>query len=131
MMNKQTGMWVKVWGALLLVFALGCVTGAALNGIYRSQSAASQPLSIREGEAYFETLQRDLDLTSEQATTVRAILDETRNEYKMVCAEVRPRYDSLRTRARIRMRAVLTPDQQQRFNAIVTQEDCKCPELQK
>ena len=130
-MEKQNRMWVKVWGALLLIFALGCVTGAAINGIYRAQSVSSQTLSVRDGEAYFDTLQRDLDLNSQQSAAVRAILDETRNDYKMVCAEVRPRYETLRARARIKIRMMLSPDQQQRFDAIVTQEDCRCPELQK
>jgi hypothetical protein len=48
-----------------------------------------------------------------------------------VCADVRPRYDELRERARGEMRALLSADQQQRFDMIITQEDCRCPETKK
>ena len=120
---------MKVWGALMVVFALGCVTGIALGGLYYSQPETSRSVSLRDTDAYFETLKRDLDLNAEQSVSIQQILEETRNEYKKVCAEVRPRYDTLREGARSRMRAMLTPPQQQRFDAIILQEDCNtCPD---
>ncbi len=130
-MNTQRRMWFKIWGVLLVVFALGCITGASLIGIRGRSVAAPQPLSMKDSESYFDTLQRELNLTADQASGMQAILDETRNDYKAVCADVRPRYDTLRARARSRMRALLTPQQQERFDAIITQEDCKCPDPQK
>ncbi|HXG68564.1 MAG TPA: hypothetical protein VNO70_25945 [Blastocatellia bacterium] len=131
-MNSQGKMWLKIWGALALVFALGCVTGIAINGIYSAQSGAAQPASMRDTDAYFERLRRDLDLNEEQTAAVRGVLEETRNEYRTVCAEVRPRYDALRERARVKMRAMLSADQQKRFDSIVLQEDCStCPDRRK
>jgi CBS-domain-containing membrane protein len=88
-------------------------------------------VSIRDTDAYFETLKRELALSVEQASAMRAILDRTRDEYKTVCADVRPRYDVLRERARHQMRALVVADQQERFDSIVTQEDCRCPEAKK
>lgn len=134
-MNSQQRTSLKVWGAFLIVFALGGATGASLEGIYRSRDAATPnstpPVSIRDTDAYFETLKRELTLNTEQASAMRAILDQTRDDYKAVCADVRPRYDVVRERARGQMRALLTADQQQRFDSIVTQEDCRCPEPKK
>jgi len=124
----------KAWAAFLIVFALGGVTGASLNGIYRSRTgpvAAAAPVSIRDTDAYFETLTRELTLNAEQSASMRAILDRTRDDYKAVCADVRPRYDVVRERAREQMRALLTAGQQTRFDSIVTAEDCRCPELKK
>ena len=127
----------KAWIAFLIVFALGGVTGASLGGIYRlrTNSAASSALaaavSLRDTEAYFETLKRELTLSEEQASAMRAVLDRTRDDYKAVCADVRPRYDVVRERARSQMRALLTADQQPRFDSIITAEDCRCPELKK
>ena len=124
----------KAWVAFLIVFALGGVTGASLDGMYRSQTGGTTtaaPVSIRDTDAYFETLKRELTLTVEQSSAMRAILDRTRDDYKAVCAEVRPRYDVVRERAREQMRLLLTADQQTRFDSIVTSEDCKCPELKK
>jgi len=135
-MNSQRTAQVKIWGAFLIVFALGGVTGASLDGIYRSRSNTTQgsqvaAVSIRDTDAYFETLKRELTLNDEQASSMRAILDRTRADYKAVCADVRPRYDVVRERARGQMRALLAADQQERFDSIVTQEDCRCPEPKK
>ena len=135
-MNSQRKAQVKIWAAFLIVFALGGVTGASLDGIYRSRSnstpsSQAAPVSMRDTDAYFETLKRELKLNDEQASSMRAILDRTRDDYKAVCADVRPRYDVVRERARSQMRAVLAAEQQQKFDTIVTQEDCRCPEPKK
>lgn len=135
-MNPQKKAWLKIWGAFLVVFALGGVTGAALDGVYRLRTGATGTnqtpvVSIRDTDAYFETLKRELTMSDEQAAAMHAILDRTRDDYKAVCADVRPRYDVVRERARSQMRALLTSDQQQRFDSIVTQEDCRCPEPKK
>jgi hypothetical protein len=135
-MNSQRKAQVKIWGSFLIVFALGGATGVSLNGIYQTRTKATPAsqvaaVSMRDTDAYFETLKRELTLNDEQASSMRAILDRTRDDYKSVCADVRPRYDVVRERARGQMRAVLAADQQQRFDTIVTQEDCRCPEPKK
>lgn len=131
-MNIESKAWLKVLAVLLVVFALGGVTGAAIGGLFRSSASIDDPgHSIRDTSSYFDTLKREIDLTPEQAAQMSAILDEMRDEYKSVCAEVRPRYHALRESARLRMRALLTDDQKERFDSIVTQEDCKCPDQKK
>jgi hypothetical protein len=100
----------------------------------RTGTAGTNPtpaVSIRDTEAYFETLKRELTLNDEQASAMRVILDRTRDDYKAVCADVRPRYDVVRERARGQMRALLSPEQQPRFDSIITSEDCRCPEPKK
>ena len=140
-MNTQDKTKFKVWATLIVVFALGCATGASLYAIYRlpskaapqSQASTSDRAipSMRDTDAYFETMKRELNLTAEQAAAMRTILEQTREDYRAVCSDVRPRYDGLRERARDKMRALLDADQQQRFDTIVTQEDCRCPEMKK
>jgi hypothetical protein len=131
-MNSSGKTWVKVWGMLLVVFVLGGVTGAAIDGLYRSRAAeVFIAPSMRNTEAYFEILKRELNLTPDQEAAISAILDETSNDYKKVCAEVRPRYDVVRERARERMRALLVAEQQKRFDSIITQENCNCPDQKK
>ena len=135
-MNSQAKAQIKIWAAFLIVFALGGVTGVSIDGIYRSRTNETQgnqvaAVSLRDPDAYFETLKRELVLNDEQATSMRAILNRTRDDYKSVCADVRPRYDVVREKARSQMRALLAADQQQRFDTIVTQEDCRCPEPKK
>src|SRR3954464_13623841 len=109
----------KILLAVLLVFALGCVTGAALDSAYRLQArGGGHGGPGREKEDFSESMRHDLNLSNEQATQIRAIVDETRDEYRQLRTEVRPRYDALRQKARARIRALLTPEQQQKFDAM-------------
>jgi hypothetical protein len=119
---------IKIWCVLVGIFVLGGVAGGALNSMYLARSADESVPSMRSGDAYFETLKRELDLDASQASQMREIIDEARIQYKSVCAEVRPRYEGLRESARARMRVLLSPDQQKHFDLIVTREDCQCPE---
>ncbi len=130
-MNAGGRTRLKILLAVVGVFVLGCVTGASLDSLYRLQ-AASQSAQAQPGkEDFFEALRRNLDLSSQQATEIRAIVDETRGEYRQLRAEVRPRYDSLRQKARVRIRALLTPEQQQKFDTMVAQRDARRDEEEK
>src|SRR5215510_9798367 len=116
-MNGHTSLKLKVWGALLVVFVLGSVTGIGLDRYYRSRADNSvRAPSIKDSDAYFLVLDRELRLSPEQADQIAAILEETRGQYKSICAEVRPRYDHLKDDARMRMRAVLAGDQLATFD---------------
>jgi len=56
---------------------------------------------------------------------VREILDETRNEYRALRTELRPRFEEPRLKARSRIRALLNTDQQQKFDALAAQQDAQ------
>lgn len=129
-MNERKQTLLKIWGGVLLVFALGGVTGAALNGMFAARSASKSPqtFTMHDSKTYFETLRREVSLTSEQEKKMQAILDEMTDKYKGVCAEARPRYYALREDARLRMRQLLSAEQRERFDQIVTQDDCRCPD---
>jgi hypothetical protein len=122
----------KAWLLVAAVFLLGSATGGALAGIYLSRAAG--PLttpSIRDGEIYLQALDRELSLDANQAEIVSGIIEDTRGRFTAICAEVRPRYDALREEARKRIRAVLAEQQRRRFDALVSQEDCNCPDQKK
>ena len=78
-MNSQKKTWLKIWLVLAVVFALGCVTGASLDGIYRLRAGAEQQAlmapSMRDADAYFDTLKRELALSPEQEISMRTVLD--------------------------------------------------------
>ena len=123
---------LKIWLVLLVVFVLGCVTGVALTGLYRSRANGDRPEAReRAMSERFEKMRRELSLTDQQTTSVRTILDETRTEYRALRTELRPRFDEPRQKARVRIRALLTPEQQQKFDAMVAQQDAKHDEEQK
>ena len=114
----------KIWLVFVAVFALGCVTGAALDGLYHSR-AGSRSGRGRDDEEHFARMRRELNLTDEQAAKVRAVLDETRNEYKQLRSELRPRFEEPRLRARSRIRELLSDEQRQKFDAVVAQRDAE------
>lgn len=120
---------LKIWLVLLIVFVLGGVTGAALGGLYRSRAGSERPEKAMHER--FEKMRNELALTDEQTKAVSAILDETRNEYRALRTELKPRFDEPRQKARTRIRALLTPEQQQKFDAMVAQRDAHREEEQK
>jgi Spy/CpxP family protein refolding chaperone len=119
---------LKLWLAIAAIFALGCATGALLDSAYRLRAGAARGESRggkRNPEHMFEKMRRELDLDERQSAEVRKILDETRNEYRALRSEARPRFDAIRQSARTRIRALLTPEQQQRFDARVAELDAR------
>ena len=127
-MNQLAGTRLKIWLVIVGVFVLGCVTGASLDGVYRSRGDEERHGSRgRRGEKgdFFEKMRRDLNLNDEQALQVRSILDETRGEFDKLRSEARPRYDAIRENSQTRIRAVLTPAQQQIFDAKAAERDAR------
>lgn len=120
---------LKILLVLVGVFLLGGVTGASLASFYRLRDDHERPERRRGGgkreDKIFESMRRDLSLTEQQATEIRAILDQTHNDYRALRAEVRPRYDAVRQNARTRIRALLTPEQQKLFDARAAARDAR------
>lgn len=128
-MNRLTRVRLKMWLVIVGVFVLGCVTGASLDGVYRSRAGDARQRMHRGGHDdkgdSFERLRQDLNLDGEQASRVRAILDETRDGYRRLRAEARPHYDAIRASGRTRIREVLTPEQQRIFDAKIAERDAR------
>jgi Spy/CpxP family protein refolding chaperone len=115
---------LKIWLVVLGVFLLGCVTGASLDSLYRLRAGGSER-SVERGRRgdIFEKMKGDLNLTEQQATAVRAIIDQSQEEFRALRNEVSPRYDAVRMAARSRIRALLNAEQQQRFDAKMAERD--------
>ena len=118
-MNPQGRTTLKVWLVLVVVFVLGSITGGAVTGFYRAMSRPERGAPRDR----VEKLRRDLSLTDEQMKSVSAILDDTKNEYKALRQELKPRFDEPRQKARTKIRALLNAEQQQKFDAFVAQQD--------
>ena len=117
---------LKIWLVLVAVFLLGSVTGAALTGLYRSRASAGRSGRDRgKHEQRFEKMRQELSLTDQQAADVRTILDQTRNDYRALREELRPRFEEPRLKARTKIRALLNAEQQKKFDALVAQQDAE------
>ncbi len=114
---------IKVWLVLIGVFLLGSVTGASLAGVYHLHRGDDRHEGGARREAFFEKMRSDLNLTDEQATQIKTILEETRSQFQSLQAEARPRFDSIKQKERARIRGILNSDQQQRFDQITARHD--------
>lgn len=125
MIEQPKSRW-KSWLMLVVVFVLGAVTGVGLGGVYRSKTDASFRGSPgRNRDAMFEKMRSDLNLTEEQSKEMRKVLDETGNDFRALRNELRPRYEELRLKTRGRMRALLTAEQQGKFDTLMAEIDAR------
>ncbi len=124
-MNEKSNSRLKTWLVLVAVFLLGAVTGVGLSGVYRSKANASFRDGARNHQAMFERIRNDLSLNAEQSKEMQKVLDETAGEFRTLRGELRPRYEELRLKARGRMRAILTADQQQKFDSLMAEIDAR------
>jgi hypothetical protein len=119
---------IKIWIVFVVVFALGCATGAALDGVYRSRAASAgrtEEGRKRDAEEHFNKMRAELNLSDDQATKIRGVLEETRGEYRQLRTELRPRFDEPRLKARARIRELLDEGQRRKFDEITAQMDAR------
>jgi hypothetical protein len=121
----------KIWIVFVVIFALGCATGAAVDGLYRARAARAEDERKHDAEAHFNKMRQELNLSDDQATKIRGVLEETRNEYKQLRNDLRPRFDEPRLKARARIRELLNDDQRRKFDAITAQMDARRDEHEK
>ena len=66
-----------------------------------------------------------LNMTDEQREQMGRILDETTGEYDSLRKSMKPQFDKIRNGARQRIRAMLTPEQQPKYDALVQERDAQ------
>jgi len=111
--------WKSILG-VLLVFLLGALAGAAVVHRVGRQSAEAV-LSGRGGatvDLVVRRLSRSLDLDPVQRDQVRAIVTETRRDIVEIRKPVQPQIEATFERSRVRIRAILRPGQQEKFDRI-------------
>jgi Spy/CpxP family protein refolding chaperone len=111
--------WKSIVG-VLLVFLLGALAGAAVAHRVGRQSVEAV-LSGRGGatvDLIVKRLSRSLDLDPAQRDQVRAIVTETRRDIDEIRKPIRSQVEAAIERSRVRVRAILRPDQQEKFDRI-------------
>ncbi len=106
---------------LLLAFLLGMAAGMLGFGLYQSRMGWWHPRrdSARFQRFVLRRLTRELDLRPEQQQQVETILRETGQEFARLREEMGPRVADIRMRSRQKIRAILSPNQQAKFEALV------------
>lgn len=120
---------LKIWLVVVGVFILGCVTGASLDSLYRLRASGdgvrNEHGGPRDKGHRFEEMKRDLNLNDQQATAIQGIIEQSREKYRALRKETSPRFDAVRKEAQAQIRALLNPEQQQRFDAEIAKREAR------
>lgn len=111
MVNNAKRKW-QIRLAVLAIFALGAVAGALALNVYKS-NFGSPPRERRRDR--FEQMVSRLNLSAEQETKVKQIMDETRTSFLELRRGSEPKYEEIRKTADSQLEAVLTPEQWQKW----------------
>jgi Spy/CpxP family protein refolding chaperone len=133
-MTSQGKVKLQVWLAIVVVFVLGSVTGASLDRLYLAKSDSLKPGSTNHNSStgrprgparMIERMKSDLNLSDEQAARIRTVFEESRKEFPPSRFAECPGFKESRARTRARVRELLTPEQQKRYDEINAQRDAE------
>lgn len=112
--------WKAITG-ICLVFLLGMVAGGlvTVRVITRRVERIAQGGPQAVNELIVKRLTRRLDLDASQSGKLMDIVVETRGELKTVRTQVAPQVDDILTGAEKKVRAILKPEQEGKFDQVV------------
>ena len=125
-MDRMVETRVKVRLAFVSIFILGIAAGALGMCVYYRGIDPDRPSGWTgrfDRERYVKQMTEAVGLQPEQMGALNAILDETREGFLALRARLRPQFDEVRQRARVRIRGILNADQQGRFEAFLNRWD--------
>ena len=110
---------------MAIVFLLGAIVGASLGTtIVSKKFAAPHEMAGRPGKAKFvDRLNSRLHLSPQQTVQLKAILDETHQQFGTLHESVKPQFEAIRSKTRDRIREQLTDAQRPEFEAMVREDD--------
>lgn len=120
--RRKAALWVAI--VFLIGVALGGVGGYIVGHRSLWVANANAPKSEPERRAQrVEELTKELTLTNDQRQQLDAILSQLHSEFKSVREQNDARIDQTRQRGRNQIRAILTPEQQPKFEEFLKRLD--------
>ena len=103
----------------LITLATVCAVALTTISIAQAQDPASKGPRWRDhGKGnMLEHLTKAFNLTPDQQAKIQAILEQAKPQIVAIRQDARQKIKAIRDNARTQIRAVLTPDQQQKFDA--------------
>ncbi len=133
-MNPLGRVKIQAWLLILVVFLLGGVTGASVDRLWflKGQGGPQPTRGERRGPGRMvERLTNDLNLTDDQAAAVRTIFEDLRKEFPPSRFNECPGVKESREKQRSRIRAILTPEQQKKYDEDNAKRDAEMMKEQK
>jgi Spy/CpxP family protein refolding chaperone len=126
-MDKTARNKWQVRAAALVVFLLGFAAGALALNAYRSWAREGDdgPRGGGGRRVQFERMLERLELTGEQNAQVRQIFADAREQMRASRRDSEARIDEMRRQTDERLRAVLSPEQWQKFQQM--KEEARAP----
>lgn len=115
---------------LVLIFVSGLCLGGMLMNIAEHYWLHAHPASeydIRQHRLIAQRMAQRLNLTASQQDQVDGVLQQTLAQYQALEQRLQPLFDQVRSKDRADLRAILTPQQRNEFDHIVSQVDAEYP----
>lgn len=111
---------------VFVVFLLGLLVGGLGSHLWGERVWGHPPTAHTRPpsrEQIVTNLTQQLELTPDQQKQISSIIDDTRSQVHAIYAPVDAQHEQLRLQGRVRIRAVLTPEQQPKFDALMQRID--------
>ena len=120
---------LKIIAGLLVVFLSGVVTGALSTGIALRHGMRQFMERSPETHCRFlmRQLSRELGLTDAQRTQAERIVENGGNEIRGLLDESHGRFAAIMQRRAAEMRAILTPEQEEKFDRMLERTQKRWP----
>src|SRR5215204_1128948 len=103
---------------LAMMFLLGAVLVGSELGFTAARGWMKDP-ACNDPRRCKALLYDRLELNAVQRTAWDSILDDRHRQFDSLFKPIKPQMDSIRSRGRAQIRALLTPEQRERFEAIL------------
>lgn len=110
-----------------IVFLLGLLVGGLGSHLWGERVWGHQGPTARtrppSRDQIVNDLTHQLDLSPDQQKQIGSIIDETRSQVHALYAPIDAQHEQVRLQGRAKIRAVLTPEQQTKFDALMQRID--------
>jgi len=106
------------WSQLVMAFTVGACMGWAMALGWAPRMFHHHGDGAKFQQRLLDRFSSKLQLTPEQRHQVAAILEAKRQKIDALRAETRPRFEAISASMSSEIRQLLTPEQQQRFDAM-------------
>src|SRR5580704_14900989 len=109
---------------VFVVFLLGLLLGGVGNHLWDERVHGQEQVNTKPTrQQVLDDLTQRLQLTPDQQTKIAAQIDDTRSKWQVLYAPLDAPREQIRQQGRANIRAVLTPDQQSKFDDFLKRLD--------
>jgi Spy/CpxP family protein refolding chaperone len=112
---------------VFVVFLLGLLVGSVGNHLWGERVWGRQEMGTRPSppsrQQVVNDLTRELQLTPDQQKQLGPIIDDTRAQVRALYTPLDAQHEQIRQQGRARIRAILTPEQQPKFDQFMQRID--------